>query len=211
MSASGAQGQIALPLGWSARPGNDAFIVTPSNARAAQLLDRWAAWPVRAALLIGPPRSGRSLLARIFASRSGGTVIDDARTAPQEHLFHAWNRAQTAGRPLLIVADAAPPAWTLTLPDLHSRLAASPVAEILPPDDALVAALLEAQFVCRGLVAPPDLVAWLMPRIERTHLAVLRAVELLDAAALGTRRRLTVTLARDTLVPAGIVAGPELA
>lgn len=209
MSVPGASGQIALPLGWPARPQDDAFIVTPSNARAVQLLDRWAAWPVMAALLIGPPRSGRSLLARLFSGKSGGTVIDDAQTAAEEHLFHAWNRAQAARRPLLIVADAAPPAWTLALPDLRSRLTASPIAELGVPDDPLVRALLEAQFVRRGLVAPPELIGWLLPRLERTHAAVLRAVELLDAAALGARRRLTVTLARDTLAAAGIVAGPE--
>ena len=204
---SSARGQIALPLGWPARPRDEAFLVTQSNARAARLLDRWADWPVMTALLVGPPRSGRSLLARIFAGKSGGTVIDDAPTAPEEHLFHAWNRAQAAHRPLLIVADAAPPAWPIALPDLASRLAASPVAVIDPPDDALVAALLEAQFVRRGLVAPPELVAWLQSRLERSHAAVLRAVELLDAAALGTRRRLTVQLAREAL--SGLLAAEE--
>ena len=201
--------QIALPLGWPARPRDDAFLVTPSNARAAHLLDRWAAWPVMTALLVGPPRSGRSLLGRIFAANSGGVVIDAAETAPEELLFHAWNRAQAARRPLLIVADAAPPAWPVALPDLRSRLAASPVAEIGAPDDELVGALLAAQFVRRGLVAPPELIAWLVARLERSHAAVLRAVELLDAAALGSRRRLTVALARDTLIGAGLVTGPE--
>ena len=201
--------QIALPLGWPARPRDDAFLVTPSNARAVHLLDHWASWPVMTALLIGPPRSGRSLLGRIFAAKSGGVVIDEARTAPEEHLFHAWNRAQAARRPLLMIADAPPPMWGVALPDLCSRLAASPVAEIGAPDDELVAGLLNAQFVRRGLVAPPELIAWLVARVERSHAAVLHAVDLLDATALGTRRRLTVALARDTLVAAELVAGPE--
>lgn len=202
-------GQIALPLGWPARPRDEAFLVTPSNAHAAQLLEHWASWPVMTALLVGPPRSGRSLLARLFAANSGGTVIDDAEAAPEEHLFHAWNRAQAARRPLLIVADAAPPVWRVSLPDLRSRLAASPVATIGAPDDDLVRALLDAQFTRRGLAAPPDLIAWLTPRLDRTYAAILHAVELLDTAALGARRRLTVTFARDTLSDAGLVAGPE--
>lgn len=200
--------QIALPLGWPARPRGEPFLLTASNAHAAQLLEHWAAWPVLTALLIGPPRSGRSLLARIFAANSGGTIIDDAPAAPEEHLFHAWNRAQSSRRPLLIVADDAPPVWQVTLPDLHSRLAASPVARIEPPDDELVRALLEAQFARRGLAAPPELIAWLTPRLERSHAAVLDAVERLDTAALGARRRLTVTFARDVLIAAGFVAGP---
>ena len=202
-------GQIALPLGWPPRPRDEAFLVTPSNERAAHLLDHWGAWPVMTALLVGPRKSGRSLLARIFAGKTGGTVIDDAESAPEEHLFHAWNRAQAARRPLLIVADQVPPAWPIALPDLRSRLAACAVARIDAPDDALVRALLDAQFVRRGLVAPAELIDWLVRRLERSHLAVLRAVDTLDAAALGTRRRLTVALARDALAEAGLVTPME--
>lgn len=202
-------GQIALPLGWPARPRDEAFIVTPSNARAARLLDGWGEWPSMAALLVGPRRSGRSLLARIFATRSGGVVIDDAERAPEEHLFHAWNRAQAARRPLVIVADAAPPAWAVRLPDLRSRLAASVVATVGPPDDELVRALLDQAFARRGLDARPELIDWLAPRLERSHAAVLRAVEMLDARVLETRKRLTVPLARATLTAAGLIASEE--
>ena len=202
-------GQIALPLGWPARPRDEAFLVTPSNADAAQLLDRWAGWPVMTALLVGPPKSGRSLLSRVYAARSGGTVIDDAARAPEEHLFHAWNRAQASRRPLLMVADAVPPAWPVQLPDLRSRLAAGVVARIGPPDDQLVRALLEQQFARCGLDARPELIDWLMPRLERSHLAVLRAVDLLDREVTETRKRLTVSLARTALIGAGLIAPPE--
>lgn len=201
--------QIALPLGWPPRPRDEAFLVTPSNARAAHLLDHWGAWPVMTALLVGPRKSGRSLLARIFAAKSGGTVIDDAERAPEEHLFHAWNRAQSSRRPLLIVADQAPPAWDVQLPDLRSRLAAGVIAEIGAPDDQLVRALLVSQFERRGLDARPDLIEWLVPRLERSHLAVLRAVDALDQEILETRKRLSVPLARTTLAAAGLVAGAQ--
>lgn len=200
--------QIALPLGWPANPSDEAFLVTPSNARAAHLLDHWGAWPVMTAILTGPRKSGRSLLARIFAAKSGGTVIDDAQAAPEEHLFHAWNRAQAARRPLLLVADVAPPAWVATLPDLRSRLNASAVARIGPPDDALVPLLLTDQFTRRGLDARPDLIDWMSARLERSHLAILRAVDALDQEVLETRKRLTVPLARTTLQAAGLIITP---
>lgn len=200
--------QIALPLGWPAHPSDDAFLVTPSNARAAHLLDHWAAWPTMAALLVGPRKSGRSLLARIFAAKSGGNFIDDAERAPEEHLFHAWNRAQAARRPLVIVADAPPPAWAIKLPDLRSRLGASVVAEIGVPDDALVRALLIELFGRRGLDARAELIDWLATRLERSHLAVLRAVDALDKEVLETRKRLSVQLARTTLTAAGLIAAP---
>ena len=202
--------QIALPLGWPARPDGEPFIVTPSNARAARLVEAWREWPTASALLVGPRRSGRSLLARLFAVRSGGAVIDDAERAPEEHLFHAWNRAEAARRPLLIVAHAAPPAWAVTLPDLRSRLAASVVAEIAAPDDALIRALLAAEFARRGVDARDDLIDWLAPRLERSHAAVLTAAELLDRAGMETRRRPTVPLARTVLHGAGLIGDPEV-
>lgn len=200
--------QIALPLGRPATPRDDAFIVTPSNARAAHLLDHWGAWPVMTAILAGPRKSGRSLLSRVFAARSGGDVIDNAQALPEEELFHAWNRAQAARRPLLLIADAAPPAWQVTLPDLRSRLAAGVVAEIAAPDDELIRALLAELCHRRGLDARPELVEWIAPRLERSHVAVIRAVDALDQEVLETRKRLSIPLARTTLAAAGIIARP---
>lgn len=200
--------QIALPLGWPADPRDDEFLVTPSNARAVHAIDHWATWPVRAALLTGPRKSGRSLLARIFAAKSGGTIIDDAGTRAEEELFHAWNRAQTDRRPLLMVADAAPPEWAIALPDLRSRIAATPLATIEPPDDALMKALFERKFAARGLDARPDLVDWLVTRIERSHVAVMRTVDALDQEVMERRKRLSIPLARTTLAAAALI--PQL-
>ena len=201
--------QIALPLGWPADPRDDAFLVTPSNARAVQTLEHTATWPVMTAILTGPRKSGRSLLARIFAAKSGGTIIDDAERVPETQLFHAWNRAQETRRPLLIVADAAPPEWKIKLPDLRSRLAASPIAAIGAPDDELMRLLLDHLFHRRSLDARPDLVEWLVARIERSHVAVERTIDALDQEVMETRKRLSIPLARTTLADAGLIAKPQ--
>ena len=202
--------QIALPLAWPADPRDDEFLVTPSNARAAHMLEHWGAWPVMTAILIGPRKSGRSLLARIFAAKSNGTILDDAEARAETELFHAWNRAQADRRPLVIVADTAPPDWKVKLPDLRSRLAASPVAAIGAPDDALMRLLLERQFLRRGLDARPDLLDWLVTRIERSHIAVMRTVDSLDQEVLERRKRLSIPLARTVLAAAALISkAPE--
>ncbi len=203
--------QIALPLGWPADPRDDAFLVTPSNARAVQTLEHTATWPVMTAILTGPRKSGRSLLARIFAAKTGGAIIDDAERLPEAQLFHAWNRAQEEHRLLLIVADAAPPEWKVKLPDLRSRLSASPIAAIGAPDDELMRLLLAHLFERRSLDARPDLVDWLATRIERSHIAVTRTVDALDQEAMERRRRLSIPLARTTLTEAGLIVRPQLA
>jgi hypothetical protein len=187
--------QFDLPLDWPA-PDGDGFIVGDPNRAAVRLLEASSSWPVPIALLTGPPRSGRSLLSRRFAAQlPGARVIDDAEFTAEETLFHAWNAA-TAGAPLLIVASAAPPLWQVVLPDLASRLAATPQAEIAPPDDALLAALIEKLLIERGRPAPRALVGAIAARIERSYAAAERAVTMLDRAA---GLRLTVPLARSLL------------
>ena len=201
--------QLALPLEWPADPRDDEFLVTQSNERAVQQLEHWSTWPVAAVVVTGPRKSGRSLLARIFAAKAGGQLIDDAEQQKEADIFHAWNRAQETRKPVVIVAYAAPPEWAIRLPDLRSRLVASPTLRLGDPDEALMRALFERQFYRRGLDARPDLIEWLVRRIERTHVALLRAVDVLDEAVLGSRKRLSIALARATLAEAGLIDGTQ--
>lgn len=198
--------QFDLPLPKPVPVRAEQFLVGPSNARAVHAVEHWGAWPVMTALLVGPRKSGRSLLARLFVAESGGAMIDDADRASETDLFHAWNRAQAEHRPLLMVSEAAPPEWPVRLADLRSRLAASPVLRIDAPDDTLVPDLLRYLFERRELDARPDLIAWLDRRLERTHLAVLRAVERIEEVADARRtRRATIPLARDALGGGGFI------
>ncbi|MCX8477385.1 MAG: chromosomal replication initiator DnaA [Sphingomonas sp.] len=193
--------QLRLPLGLPDACETE-FLVGESNARAVHQLEHWATWPVMSALLTGPRKSGRSLLARVFAAKSGGRIFDDADRAREADVFHAWNQAQQERRPLLIVAEAAPPAWDVKLPDLRSRLAASPLLEIGPPDDVLMPQLIEHAFERHLLHARPDLVAWLAKRIERSHVAILRVADALESEA---GDRLSIPAVRAVLAANGLI------
>lgn len=191
--------QFPLPLAWPDEARDVEFLVTESNRYAVQVLQQWRDWPVKTGLLVGPPGSGRSLLAEVFAAQSGGRVIDDADRGDERALFHAWNEAQASRVPMLLVASDALPAWRVSLPDLRTRLAASPVASIGPPDEALLRALLDRGFARRRLDARDDLIDWLVPRLPRRHQAVAQMLDGLEQAALSERRRVTIPLARDLL------------
>ena len=118
--------QIALPLDWPQTDGDARFIVSDANRDAFDHFRKFSMWPVKATVLTGPRRSGRTLLARSFVERVGGRLFDDAEGRDEEEIFHAWNQAQDTGRPLILVADHPPPVWTPLLPDLKTRLAVTP-------------------------------------------------------------------------------------
>ena len=197
--------QIALPLNWPVADRDEDFLVSDANRAAFEHLTRWSMWPVAATLLTGPRKSGRSLLGHIFVRRTGGRLFDNAESHDEEALFHAWNEAQEVRRPLLIVADAPPPAWEVALPDLRSRMAATPHIEIAEPDDALLGNLIAKLLEDRGIVIPPELREYLVPRIERSYVAVQQIVDILDRAVLSHHRRMSIPVARGALIEAGMI------
>ena len=201
--------QIALPFDWPAPEDSDAFIVTAANRAAVDGVDRPGSWPVRAAILTGPRKSGRSLLGRIFAAKTGGTLIDDAELHREADIFHRWNEAQEARRPLLIVALSPPPLWKVKLPDLASRLTATPIFTLGAPDDVLTAMLLEKLLGQRGVQTPPNVVKYINARIERSYIALMRVVDALDSAALSQHRAVTIKLARVVLQELHMMDGAD--
>jgi chromosomal replication initiation ATPase DnaA len=197
--------QIALPLDWPQSEGDARFIVSEANQAAFDHFRKFSMWPVKATILTGPRRSGRSLLARSFVERVGGRLFDDADQRNEEELFHAWNQAQDTGRPLVMVADAAPPAWSPALPDLKTRLAITPVATIGHPDDALFAALIQLHFADRGLHIPADALRFMGERLHRDYWTVERAVEAVDRFAIAERARVSLPTIRRALVDARMI------
>lgn len=197
--------QIALPLDWPVAEGDEDFLVADANRNIFDHLKRWSVWPVSATLITGPRKSGRSLLGRIFVRKTGGRLFDDAQAHEEEALFHAWNDAQERRRPLLIIADVPPPAWEIALPDLRSRMAATPHLTIEEPDDQFLATLIVKLLGDRGIFAPADLTDYLIPRIERSYVAVQQIVDVLDRAVLSNHRRMTVPMARAALIEAGLI------
>ena len=75
----GEPSQIALPL--SARGAARRIVVGEANAAVVEALQHPERWPFHVAVLTGPPRSGKSMLARWAGGLHGESVevIDDAQ------------------------------------------------------------------------------------------------------------------------------------
>ena len=197
--------QIALPLDWPQTQDDSRFILSEANASAFEHFRSWSLWPVKATLLTGPRRSGRSLLARAFVARVGGRLFDDAQGHDEEELFHAWNAAQDSGRPIVMIVDDVPPVWEVELPDLRTRLAITPIARIEQPDDRLFRGIIRLLFADRGLHIPDDALKFISERVERSYFMAERVVEAIDRFAIAERARLTLPTIRRALGESGII------
>lgn len=202
--------QIALPL--PARAGMQRIVVGNANAAAIEALQHPERWPFHVAVLTGPPRSGKTLLAR-WAQRLHGEaleVIDDAHAMDETALFHRWNAVQQGGSreggALLIVASAGEAGWHIALPDLASRIGGSLQLAIGAPDDAFAAELILAQAEARGLSLPQAAADYLVPRTERSFAAIETLVATIDRISLERQTPATMSVWRAAL---DALLGPE--
>jgi hypothetical protein len=195
--------QIALPLSLSGAAGPARIVAGGGNAHIIEALGHWDTWPFRTAVLSGPPRSGKSLLARWFAESGRGDAVDNADGMDETELFHRWNRAQASGTALLLVSNAQGEGWKIELPDLASRVGAALHLEIGPPDDAMLADLIAVHAEQRGLILDETAAAYLVPRCERSHLGVERLVMAIDRLSLERKQPPGMAIWRDALEELG--------
>jgi chromosomal replication initiation ATPase DnaA len=190
--------QIALPLDELRGTGSSSLIITDANATAFAGLGNASSWPGRCAILVGPARSGKTLMARYFAAQDN-TVIDDADTSGPQVLFNAWNRAQEEATPLLLISRWRPADWNIGLPDLRSRLGAALLLEVSAPDDEMVEQLLQKQLADRGAAISVDALSYVKRRVERSYAAIEAFARNANALAMAENAPVNLALVRKLL------------
>jgi len=201
----------------------DTLVVTEANRDAAALLTDWRNWPGRALALVGPPGSGKTHLAlawaveagarqvtplaaaedaaAIFREAGGLMFIDDADGPREETML--WRlldlARETPGAAVLFAAAKPPGGWSVSTPDLRSRLGALAVARLGEPDEALMEVVLRR--ICREqfIQLSDDAARYLARRLPRTFAAARQWAAALDAELVRGARPVALGAARKAL------------
>jgi chromosomal replication initiation ATPase DnaA len=210
-------GQLPLEFGHATSHDEADFVVGDGNRLAFLHLTAWPGWPGPLTLLVGPEKSGKSHLARIWAARAGAAaprpeeldrlagaggatplLIEDVdRTGYDEAaLFHLLNQSMRDGRAVLLTAREPVGSWPYATEDLRSRARLATLLLVTPAGDIELAQMLVKLFGDRQIAIDPRVVGYVAARMERSPAEAVALVELMDRLA----------LARGSAVTRGVAA-----
>ena len=213
--------QLILNLQHRPAFGRDDFMVTECNQEALSFIELWPNWPGPLVWLCGPPGCGKSHLAAVWQEQSGANQLDQSQIISnsigitrdfccffidllegienERSWLSFYNAVTEQGGSILVTSLFPPATWNFLIPDLGSRLRAAPVIKIAKADDELLEAVLIKLFIDRQLHVQPEVISYLLRRMDRSLAAAGKIVELLDNAALAEQRMITVPLARSVM------------
>jgi DnaA regulatory inactivator Hda len=215
--------QLPLDLGHRTAMGRDDFLIAPSNQDAVAWIDLWPEWPAPCLILYGPVASGKSHLCAVWRERADAQavsaadlkdstvrdiaasgrhiVLDDVDSLigtvdGEKGLFHLYNIFKEERRSILLTLCDPPVRRAFALPDLASRLRAAPAVAIREPDDQLLAAVLVKLFNDRQLRVSQEVLAYILPRMDRSFEAASALVAAIDSRALAEKKAVSIPLVK---------------
>jgi DnaA family protein len=117
----------------------------------------------------------------------------------EEALFHCFNRLREEGGSLVVTSSKPLSGLQFSLPDLASRLAWDLRLQLQPLDDLGKAEVMQRWARSHDIRLPPEVQNYLLSRGSRSLAVLLQHLEALRVAALSSKRKITVPLAREVL------------
>jgi chromosomal replication initiation ATPase DnaA len=173
-------------------------------------------------MLCGPRGSGKTHLVAIWRARSEAAVLRagnlsaetvagvasapaiaiedlDEIAVDEGALFHLLNIARERGVTMMATSGVPPARLAIVLPDLVSRLRAAHLVSLGPPDDELLRRVLVKLFADRQLAVDPQVIDYIVVRMERSFAAADVVVDTLDRVALAAGKPISRPLATAAL------------
>lgn len=219
------RGQLPLEFAHADSHEQADFVVAAGNRLAFAHVTAWPDWPGPLTLVSGPPKSGKSHLARIFAARAhalvpgpghleelareGGArpvVLEDVDRQGYDEaaLFHLLNQSMRDRRALLMTAREPIAAWPYRTDDVRSRARLAAQFAIAPADDIQLTQMFAKLYADRQVSVDPRVVSYMVRRMERSPEEVVMLVELTDRLALAKGTAITRGIAVEALTQRGV-------
>ncbi|MGC6536690.1 MAG: HdaA/DnaA family protein [Candidatus Puniceispirillaceae bacterium] len=216
-----AMSQLPLSLEIPKQPDIYDFFISEANELAISWLNQWPDWPrpYNALNIYGPKGCGKSQLGALFAGKKPSLrllsltdfdrhdyedvslfVLDDVSNTPQwspEALFHLINYLAETGKSALLLSHEPLAQVNWHLADLESRMRTLPSQAVYLPDDELLGALLDKYFQNRQCHVAPEVLRYILTRIERSYEAASQMAYLIDKASLAAKKPVTIALVRE--------------
>ena len=217
---AGTTRQLALELDHTPAQGEADFLVGEGNSLAHSRIMAFPEWSEPVTLLLGPAKSGKSHLARIFADRSGARVagVDDLQALATQGgrdplivedvdrlgydeagLFHLLNQSLRDGRPILLTAREEVAQWPLATDDVRSRARRATAFTLEMTDDIQLSQMFVKLFGDRQIKVDPKIIGYLVARMERSAEEAVLLADLMDRLALAKGSAITRSIAADAL------------
>ena len=215
--------QLPLSLTFPSHEVAREFFITQANEHAIGWLDKWPDWvpPYHSLNIYGPSGCGKSQLGDLFAQKSHAHHISSMQKFDrafcevkqafvldgidkndgwhEEALFHFLNYLAETGKSALFLSPISLAQIEWELPDLRSRMRALSAQAVHLPDDDLLLALLDKYFQQRRCQVAPDVMDYILTRIERSYEAVANIARAIDEASLAAKKPVTKALVRSLL------------
>jgi chromosomal replication initiation ATPase DnaA len=218
------RGQLPLELGHEPSLAEADFVVSDANRLAYYHILAYPNWPGPLTLIVGPPKSGKSHLARIFSDRSGAVspaageiealasaggraplVVENVEQPGYDEtaLFHLLNQSMRDDRPLLLTASEPISLWPYRTEDLRSRARLAAAFTVEQADDTQLTQLMVKLFSDRQVTVEAKVIGYLVTRMERSPQEAVALADLTDRIALARGTAITRSIAAEALALRG--------
>ena len=201
------------------------FMVNECNQEAIQFIDTFYQRKMKSGVLIGPKGSGKSHLVNVFCKNfekekwiisekkekdiykvfqeNNVVIIEDidliASLDEEKYLFHSINLSKELNKILLLTSGLDLSKINIKTPDLRSRLDSIQSVNILEPNDDLMNILILKLFHDRQILIKPNIISYLMQRVERSYLGISEIVDLIDNVSLSKKKSISINLIKELL------------
>ena len=201
------------------------FMVNECNQEAIQFIDNFYQRKMKSGVLIGPKGSGKSHLVNVFCKNfekekwiisekkekdiykvfqeNNVVIIEDidliTSLDEEKYLFHSINLSKELNKILLLTSGLDLSKINIKTPDLRSRLDSIQSVNILEPNDDLMNILILKLFHDRQILIKPNIISYLMQRVERSYLGISEIVDLIDNVSLSKKKSISINLIKELL------------